>query len=195
MEPVAKAPRRYFVELMSALALYFVALLARKHYADAIADPLIRDVLLLSPILPIVLAALAVWRLFNRIDEYRRRQLLEVLAIAAAVTCVIAISWPFLIDIGAPSLPLFWTWPIFSIVWAAAALILRLREKAWEGAAGKAVLRGVLQLAAIALATALYAAVAGKMGWPASWPVLLLIFTLLLTARVGYNIFTKADQC
>jgi hypothetical protein len=195
MEPVAKAPRRYFVELMSALVLYFLALLARKHFAADIADPLARDILVLSPILPIVLAALAIWRLFNRIDEYRRRQMLEALAIAAAITCVISISWQFAVDIGAPTLSILWTWPIFSVFWAGTAIVFKLRDKASEGVAGKTILRGALLVAAVALATATYAFVADKAGWPASWPVLLLIFTLLLTVRVGYNIFTNKDPC
>lgn len=195
MEPVAKAPRRYFVELMSAMALYFAALMLRKHFAGTITDPLAHDVLLLSPILPLMLAVLAIWRMFKRVDEYRRRQMLEALAIAAAVTCLISVSWQFIVDVGAPQLQIIWTWPIFSVVWAGSAIVFKLRDQAAEGRAGRMMLRGGLQVGAVALATATYAFIAGKAGWPESWPVLLLIFTLLLTVRAGYTIFTKKDAC
>jgi hypothetical protein len=195
MSPVAKAPRRYFVELMSAMGLYFVTLYARNHWSANLTSPILKDALLVSPILPLILAAIAILRLFKRVDEYRRRQMLEALAIAAAVTCVLSTSWMFLVDVGAPDLPIAAAWPIFSVTWAGTAFFFKMRDKASDGTAAKAMRNGTIQVVIIAAITAAYAYGAQHAGWPASWPVLALIFVLLLTARVGYTIFTKGDQC
>lgn len=195
MAPVALAPRRYFIELTSAMALYFVALFGRKYGADSVSDPIIKDLIIASPILPVVLAAIAILRLFYRIDEYFRRQMLEALAIAGAFTCVFSMSWSFLVDIGLPTIEIGWVWPIFAAFWVLVSLSVKLRGLAAEGKALSALRKGALHVAVVAVGTAIYAAIAHMLGWPASWGVLVLVFTMLLVAGFGYILSTRKDVC
>ena len=195
MAPVAKAPRRYFIELNGALILYIGAIVLRNRIAPEIADPILKDMLIASPVLPVLLMTAAIVRFFYRVDEYKRRQILESLAIATCVTCVFSVCWMFLSDLGLPNLSIFWTWPILAVFWALTQMYFKWRDKAAEGEGGKAVLMFLLNLAAIAAGTGLYAAVALSLGWPASWIVLAAVATVLIVLRAGYFIFTKKDPC
>ncbi|MBU6299467.1 MAG: hypothetical protein KJS68_14620, partial [Alphaproteobacteria bacterium] len=93
MTPVANAPRRYFIELMLAMALYAAALFVRHGWFHHTGDPELRLVIMLLPILPVFLAALAIYRFYYRMDEMHRLQTLESLAFSAGVTALFAISW------------------------------------------------------------------------------------------------------
>lgn len=195
MTHVAQAPRRYFIELMSAMALYFITIFGRRYGAEAISDPVLKDLIIASPILPVVLAAVVILRLFYRIDEYLRRQMLEALAIAGAFTCVFSMSWSFLVDIGLPEIHIGWVWPIFAVFWVLTTITVKLRYLAAEGKAVPFVTKALLQLVAILVATATYAFVASKIGWPDSWGVLILVFTGFFLIRFAYTLFTRKDAC
>ncbi len=195
MAPVTKAPRRYFIELTGALALYFGAITIREQFADKIADPVLKDALIVLPVVPTLLMAVAIFRFFYRVDEYRRRQILESFALAAAATCIFAVCWMLLADLGLPELSIFWVWPIQACFWALIMLAFKLRDKASEGMALKTVTTGVLNIAGIAAATGLYYLAARQLGWPTRWLAVMLVATIFLLVRFGIFVFSKKSAC
>jgi hypothetical protein len=75
------------MELSAAMLLFMACLYgAREFHVD---DPVLMTALRLSPVIPILLAALAVGRFYRKMDEYHRRQLrhLVTVAVAAITLC------------------------------------------------------------------------------------------------------------
>ena len=62
MAPIARVLRRYFVEFNGAILLFIAAVLGREYALRSVSEPTLRTLILVSPILPILLAALAVVR-------------------------------------------------------------------------------------------------------------------------------------
>jgi hypothetical protein len=77
----------------------------------------LRTTLLLTPIIPVLLAIWAIARQFKRMDEFIRLRTLESLAIAAAVTAGLSVTYGFLEGAGYPRLSMFWVWPVMGFVW------------------------------------------------------------------------------
>jgi len=195
MAPVAKAPRRYFLELNGALVLYIGAVVLRSRLVPGIADPILKDVLIALPVVPVLLMTAAIVRFFYRVDEYKRRQILESLAIASAATCVFSVCWMFLEDLGLPELKIFWAWPILAVFWTLTTAVFKFRDLAADGKAGRALLIVLLNVAGIAAGTALYIAVANAVGWPVTKLTVIGVATALIVLRAGIAIFTKKDPC
>jgi hypothetical protein len=195
MAPIARAPRRYFIEFNGAMVLYVAAVILRAKYAGGIDDPVFKDLVIASPILPVLLAAWAVLRFYRGIDEYHRLQLLEGLAIAAGGGGVITICWTFLEDLGLPHLSIASAWPIIATVWGIAALYMGFRDKISEGAAGRTLRSVAVTLIYVAVGTGLYALIATWTGLSTHWPVLALVASVLFIARMGFFIFSKTRSC
>lgn len=191
MSTVSRAPRRYFVEFNVAMVLYAAAVLGRGHLVPLVDSPVLKTMIIVSPILPVLLAAFAVVRFYRGMDEYHRLRILESLAIAAGVTAVVAVSWGFLEDAGFPRLPLSTALPIIMGVWAAVSIYFGWRDKLSEGAAWSVVRSVTPTLVYVALGTALYALIALLFGLGARWPDLLVVATVLFLARLGFHIFTS----
>ena len=66
-------------------------------------DGLARTLLLVTPIVPLLLAVWAIARHFRRMDEYLRLRSLEGIAIGAAVTAALTLTYGFLESAGFPS--------------------------------------------------------------------------------------------
>lgn len=195
MSPVSRAPRRYFIEFNAAMILFIAALAGRKLLLPEVSDPALRDAILVSPILPVLLCALAVLRYYRRMDEYHRLQLLEALAFSAGVTAVVATSWGFLEDIGAPHLAFFHAMMVMMLSWAAAALYLGWKDKLSEGR-GAAALRSVaVTLVYVAVGTAVFAAIMAAAGFATPWWEVALFATVLFIARMGIFIFSSRSSC
>jgi len=195
MPPVSRAPRRYFIEFNAAIVLFIASVVGRKLLAPGIADPALRDVIVASPVLPVVLCALAVFRFYRRMDEYHRLQLLEALAFSAGVTAVVSASWGFLEDVGMPHLQLFDAMMVMMLSWAVAALWLGWKDKISEGR-GVAALRSVaLTLLYVAIGTATFAVIMAVTGFVTPWWELALFDTVLFIARMGFFIFSKSTPC
>jgi hypothetical protein len=195
MAPVLQAPRRYFIEFNVAMVLYAVVLVGRKFILPGVADPLLRDLILVSPVLPILLLALAVVRFYRRMDEYHKLQLLEALTFSAGVTVVVSASWSFLEDAGLPHLQMFHAMLVMMLSWAVAALYLGWNDKVSEGR-GLQALRSVFRtLLYVAIGTAVFAVVGRAAGFAIPWWELALIATLLFIARMETFIFSKSKSC
>jgi hypothetical protein len=111
------ARRKYQLEMGASMAAYVVVLLGSLTLAKTIEHGALRTALLLSPVIPIGLAIWAIARQFRRMDEFVRLRSLEGLAIAAAVTAGLSLTYGFLEGAGYPRLSMFWVWPVMGFVW------------------------------------------------------------------------------
>ena len=109
--------KKYTRELGGALAIYVAVLFGSLTLARGVDPGVARTALLLTPLVPVVLAVWAIARQFRRMDEFVRLQSLESVAIAAAVTAGWTLTYGFLENAGFPRLSMFWVWPIMGAVW------------------------------------------------------------------------------
>ncbi len=109
--------RKYRLELFSAMAAYMLVLFGSISVAKGMDENLARTLLLITPIIPLMLAVWAIARHFRRMDEYMRLRSLESIAIGAAVTCALSLTYGFLESAGFPKLSMFWVWPVMGFAW------------------------------------------------------------------------------
>jgi hypothetical protein len=114
---------RYRVELLSALALYVAVLFGSIMVARGMEPGWSRTALLLTPVVPVMLAVWAIARHFGRMDEFVRLRSLESLAAAAGVTAALSLTYGFLESAGFPKLSMFWVWAVMGATWGLAALV------------------------------------------------------------------------
>lgn len=116
--------RRYFVELGSAIIAYGLVLtgsiLAIKN---GWVEGDWRVPVAILPMLPMGLAAWAILRQLQRLDELQRRQQLEALAFAFAGTAMLTFTYGFLEGVGLPKLSMFYVWPLMAALWFVGGLI------------------------------------------------------------------------
>ncbi len=118
-----EANRKYRLELFSAMGVYMVVLFASIYLAKPMEPGLARTLLLITPAVPLMLAIWAIARHFRRMDEFLRLRSLESLAIAAAVTAGLSLTYGFLESAGFPKISMFWTWGVMGLVWGAHACL------------------------------------------------------------------------
>ena len=116
---------KYVVELSGAMAIYGGALFARKPLLHATPDGPLHMLILLSPVAGIVLAAVAIFRLYLRMDEYGRLQFLKMIAICSAVAACLTSSYGFIKDaFGLHEISIAFAWPVMGACWFVAAMIM-----------------------------------------------------------------------
>jgi hypothetical protein len=120
------ARKKYQLELGGAMVLYVGVLFGSIYVARPMDASTARTILLLSPMIPLLLAIWAIARQFRRMDEFVRLRTLEGLAIGAAVTAALSLTYGFLESAGFPKLSMFWVWPVMGFVWGLAACARRL---------------------------------------------------------------------
>jgi hypothetical protein len=109
--------RKYQLELGGSMVIYLLVLFGALSIGKRMEPGLLRTALLLTPIIPVLLAIWAIARQFKRMDEFIRLRTLESLAIAAAVTAGLSLTYGFLEGAGYPRLSMFWVWPVMGFVW------------------------------------------------------------------------------
>lgn len=100
----------YTREMLGALAVYIVLLLAANRIYPALSSDVLRTLVLVSPMIGFGLMIWAIARHLARIDEYMRRSLLESIALGAAITAGLSFTYGFLEEVGYPRLPMFTVW-------------------------------------------------------------------------------------
>jgi hypothetical protein len=120
---------QYYKELMGALLLYAVILVAALSVGQRMPPGAAQTALYVSPMLPFLLAVWAIVRQIRRSDEFIRKTTLEHVAIAAAVTAGWTFTYGFLENAGYPRLSMFVVWPVMGAVWGALAVIDNLRHR------------------------------------------------------------------
>lgn len=111
--------RRYALQIAVLSTLYVVALLASirtlqtNHF-----EPLVRDLIAVTPALPMIGVIAAVIAFMLGIDELQRQIHLEALAIAAGVTAAFALTYTFLEGVGLPHSQAWWFFVSVDVAWA-----------------------------------------------------------------------------
>jgi hypothetical protein len=118
-----EANQKYRLELFSAMLAYLVVLIGSITFAKPMDSGTARTLLLVSPVVPLMLAVWAIARHFGRMDEFLRLRSLEGLAIAAAITAGLSLTYGFLESAGFPKLSMFWVWGVMGLVWGATACL------------------------------------------------------------------------
>ena len=118
-----EANRKYFAELIGAMALYLSAVIGSVYFAKRMDDGVARTLLIVTPLIPVLLAVWAVARQFQRMDEFVRLRSLESIAIGAAVTIGFSVTYAFLESAGFPRLSMFWVAPVLCFAWGLHALL------------------------------------------------------------------------
>jgi len=114
-----EANRQYRLELFSAMIAYMLVLIGSIYLAKRMDPGTARTILLITPVVPLMLAVWAIARHFGRMDEFMRLRSLEGLAVAAAVTAGLTFTYGFLESAGFPKVSMFWVWGVMGTVWAA----------------------------------------------------------------------------
>jgi len=175
------------------MGLYIASVAIRAHFAAGVGDPVLRDLLLASPILPVLLAGLAVVRLFNHSDEYVRLLILKSLAVAAGATILFCFSWAFLRDVGLPDLPIEFAGIVTMTVWAVAAISFKWRDN--RELLQKTLKRLGLVLFAGGAAAALYALSARLAGLEISPDMAAIVGFIVLLIGVAMTVAAQKKQC
>ncbi|MFC5547197.1 hypothetical protein [Massilia aerilata] len=123
---VAKA---YFIELMTALLVYTVLLLAAIRYGRPMEDGVVRTLVLISPMIGFGMMIRTVVRHAARIDEYQRMRMLENLAIATAITGAVTFTYGFMETAGFPKLSMFYVWIVMGLSVAAVNLARKVADR------------------------------------------------------------------
>jgi hypothetical protein len=105
-----RVAKMYFRELIAALVLYTVLLMAAITFGRPMAPGVLRTAVLLSPMIGFGAAIWAIVRQIQREDEYIRKRLLENIALAAAITAGLTFTYGFLETAGFPKLSMFTVW-------------------------------------------------------------------------------------
>ena len=118
--------RRYFGELAGALTLYAAVLIGSLAVVTQFGPPpWLKVAVYLSPMLPVILAMIAIWRALKRMDELQRKETLEIIAIAAAGTALLSLTYGFLEMAGFPRLSMFAVWIVMGALWLIVSQIKR----------------------------------------------------------------------
>ncbi len=124
-----EANSKYRVELFSAMLLYMAVLFGSIGLAKEMEPGATRTLLLVTPVVPLMLAVWAIARQFRRMDEFVRLRSLEGLAVAAGVTAGLSLTYGFLESAGFPKLSMFWVWTVMGATWGLFACLRRLLSR------------------------------------------------------------------
>lgn len=121
--------RKYWWELGGAMTAYVIVLFAAIPLMTRSDDLLVRSLLILMPMVPLILATVAIYRHVQRMDEFQRLQSFKVIAISAAGTALLSIAYGFLELAGLPKLSMMAVWPVMGTIWLTTNLLLRIKRR------------------------------------------------------------------
>jgi len=124
-----RVTKAYHRELFGALALYTLLLVAAIYYGRRMDDGLLRTVVLVSPMAGFGAALWAIARHLARVDEFIRKQLMENVALAAAITAGLSFTYGFLETAGFPKLSMFTVWCVLCGTFGVVQIIRKLTGK------------------------------------------------------------------
>lgn len=110
--------RRYLRELLVAMSIYIVILIASVSILERIEFPKIWQVVItLLPAIPVAFVILAIMRMLIDSDELQQRIQLFATAFSAALTGFITFSYGFLENVGFPKFSIFLVFPMLILIW------------------------------------------------------------------------------
>lgn len=121
--------KKYLIELGLALGLYMVTLITSIHFAQDMETGTLRTLIVLTPTLPGLGALFAITRAVNRMDDYGRTRMLEVMTLSGGITAFLSFSYGFLEGIGYPKQSGFTFYAVFMLGWCVISLIRNFLER------------------------------------------------------------------
>lgn len=124
----AATGKRYLWRMMLAGVIYVavlavsITLLKTRPFT-----PALRDLIAVTPAVPMVAALWAILRFVQSVDELQRQIHLEALAISAGVTCALAMTYTFLEGVGFPHSQAWWAFDVLILGWGLALPFVRKR--------------------------------------------------------------------
>lgn len=76
-----------------------------------------RLLLSLSPMVPVVFVARAIWQRIHTLDELQQKIQFEALIFAFVTTALLSLTYGFLENVGVPKLSMFVVWPLMAASW------------------------------------------------------------------------------
>lgn len=102
MSYLKTAPKRYFWEVLAALALMFAIVGFRQFVLHATRDPVLVLATKLLPLLPVLIIGVAVYRLYRSRDEFQQQIMLKSAAAGGLLALLIFMSYAPLNALGLP---------------------------------------------------------------------------------------------
>jgi hypothetical protein len=96
------APKRYFLEVMAALALMLAIVMLRQFLLHSTSAPALILAARLLPILPVLIIGIAVYRLYRSRDEFQQQVMLKSTAAAGLLAMLIFMAYAPLNALGLP---------------------------------------------------------------------------------------------
>lgn len=124
-----RVTRAYHRELFGAIALYTVLLIAAIRYGRPMDDGVLRALVLISPMIGFGVMIWAIARHLARVDEFIRKQLMENVALAAAITAGLTFTYGFLETAGYPKLSMFTVWCVLCGTFGVVQIVRKLASK------------------------------------------------------------------
>lgn len=113
-----KVMRRYMRELLVAMSIYIVVLIASISILERTELPQVWQVVItLLPAIPVAFVILAIMRMLIDSDELQQRIQLFATAFSAALTGFITFSYGFLENVGFPKFSTFLVFPMLILIW------------------------------------------------------------------------------
>lgn len=121
---------RHQVELIVGVAVYVVLLFVSIHQLKQGAAGTVRVLWAVSPMLPAAFVVASTMRRIRYMDELQRRIQTESLALAAAGTALLGLTYGFLEgSAGFPHVGAWWAWISVGAIWAVARIVLQRRYR------------------------------------------------------------------
>ena len=136
MNQTAKTPserrigRRYMLELGLATVAYAVILVLSIHLLKTAGlTGALRDLVAVTPAIPMIAVIFAVMRFIGSVDELQRQIHIEALAVAAGITAALGLTYTFLEGVGFPSVQAWWAFASVDLCWALSLPFIARRYK------------------------------------------------------------------
>ncbi len=124
-----RVTRAYHRELFGAIALYTVLLMAAIRYGRPMDDGMLRILVLVSPMIGFGVMIRAIARHLARVDEFIRKQLMENVALASAITAGLTFTYGFLETAGYPKLSMFTVWCVLCGATGVVCIVRKLIDR------------------------------------------------------------------
>ena len=127
MAEVDATNRTYIRRLILAMLAYVVLSFGVVLLNKAVPAGAWRYPLFLVPVIPLVVAAWAVFRMISDVDELQRRIQLEGLAFAFGGGSLVTTAYGMLQAAGLPDVSWLFVWPVYAVCWVVGLTLAQRR--------------------------------------------------------------------
>lgn len=149
--------KRYRLEVLTAVVLFFAAGWLRRVAIHYTSDPTLLLAIKLFPLLPILLIGWAVWRFYGKSDELQRQTMLRMAGATGLLSFIVFMCWPVMQSVGLPPLTAETTILVISICCLLCGAVIKFLEGRSEAGLSQGFLRMMPVLCLAVLLPGLYA--------------------------------------